>query len=130
VIVVDASAVLEALLRTPAAQTVEDRLFAPGQTLHAPHLLDIEVAQVVRRYAAKGYIDGGRGRLALADLADLALRRYPHDLLLPRIWELRANFTAYDAAYVALAEALDAPLLTRDRRLAAASGHFARIDLV
>jgi predicted nucleic acid-binding protein len=130
VIVVDASALLEALLRTSAAKAVEDRLFAPGQTLHAPHLLDVEVAQVIRRYALSGEIDGARGGLALADLADLPLRRYPHDFLLPRIWELRNNLTAYDAAYVALAEALDAPLLTRDRRLAAAAGHRARIELV
>ena len=129
-IVVDASALLEALLRTPAAKPVEERIFAPGQTLHAPHLLDVEVAQVVRRYAANGDIDGERGRLALADLADLPLRRYPHEFLLPRIWELRNNLTAYDAAYVALAEALDAPLLTRDRRLAGAAGHRALIELV
>ncbi len=129
-IVVDASAVLEVLLRTPAARTLAGRLLDPSQTLHAPHLLDVEVAQVVRRYAASGEIDGERGRMALADLADLPLRRYPHDLLLPRIWELRANLTAYDAAYVALAEALDAPLLTRDKRLAAAPGHTARIELV
>ena len=97
-IVVDASAVLEALLRTPAAKDVEDRLFAPRQTLHAPHLIDVEVAQVIRRYAANGEIDGERGRAALADLADLPLRRYPHDFLLPRIWALRNNLTAYDAA--------------------------------
>jgi predicted nucleic acid-binding protein len=130
VIVVDASALLEALLRTPAGKAVEDRLFAPGQTLHAPHLLDVEVAQVIRRYAANGDIDGERGRMALADLADLPLRRYPHDFLLQRIWDLRNNLTAYDATYVALAEALDAPLLTRDRRLAAAADHHAQIELV
>jgi predicted nucleic acid-binding protein len=109
---------------------VEDRLFGPGQTLHAPHLLDVEVAQVIRRYAANGEIGAERGRLALADLADLPLRRYPHDFLLPRIWDLRNNLMAYDAAYVALAEVLDAPLLTRDRRLAAAAGHRAQIELV
>jgi predicted nucleic acid-binding protein len=130
VIVVDASALLEALLRTASAKAVEDRLFAPGQTLHAPHLLDVEVAQVIRRYAANGDISAERGRLALADLADLAMRRYPHDFLLPRIWDLRSNLTAYDAAYVALAEALDAPLLTRDRRLATAARHHATIELV
>ncbi len=129
-IVVDASVLLETLLRTSAAKAVEDRLFAPGQTLHAPHLLDVEVAQVIRRYAANGEIDGARGRLALGDLADFPLRRYPHDVLLPRIWDLRNNLTAYDAAYVALAEALDAPLLTRDRRLATAAGHHAQIDLL
>jgi predicted nucleic acid-binding protein len=130
VIVVDASAVLEALLRTEAARAVERRLFDPRQTLHAPHLLDIEVAQVVRRYAAAGEIDPERGRAALVDLADLPLRHYPHDFLLPRVWELRNNLTAYDAVYVALAEALDAPLFTRDQRLAAAAGHFARVELV
>jgi predicted nucleic acid-binding protein len=129
-IVVDASAVLEALLRTPAAQAVEKWLFDPRQTLHAPHLLDVEVAQVVRRYATNGEIDADRGRAALADLADLPLRRYPHDFLLPRVWDLRNNLTAYDAVYVALAEALDAPLLTRDKRLAAARGHRARVELV
>ncbi len=129
-IVVDASALLEALLRTSAANAVEDRLFAPRQTLHAPHLLDVEVAQVIRRYAANGEIDVERGRAALADLADFPLRRYPHDFLLPRIWNLRNNLTAYDAAYVALAEALDAPLLTRDTRLAMAAGRHAQIELV
>ncbi len=129
-IVVDASALLEVLLRTSAAKVVEDRMFAPRQTLHAPHLLDVEVAQVIRRYAASGEIGAERGRIALADLADFPLRRYPHDFLLPRIWALRNNLTAYDAAYVALAEALEAPLLTRDRRLAIAAGHRAQIELV
>ena len=129
-IVIDASALLEVLLRTPAAGEVEKWLFDPGQTLHAPHLLDVEVAQVIRRYAANGEIDSDRGRAAVADLADFPLHRYPHDVLLPRIWELRNNLTAYDAVYVALAEALDAPLLTRDRRLlAAAAGHDVRIRL-
>lgn len=129
-IVVDASALLEALLRTPAAEAVERRLFEPEQTLHAPHLLDVEVAQVVRRYASAGEIDAERGRAALADLADFPLRRYPHNFLLPRVWDLRNNLTAHDAVYVALAEALDAPLVTRDQRLAAAAGHFARVELV
>ncbi len=129
-IVVDASTMLEALLRTPAAAVVEERLFDPGQTLHVPHLLDLEVAQVLRRYAMTGQVEPDRCREALADLGDFPLSRYPHDFLLPRVWELRANLTAYDAAYVALAEALDAPLLTRDRRLAAAPGHHARIETV
>ncbi len=129
-IVIDASALLEVLMRTPAAQEVETALFESGQTLHAPHLIDLEVTHVIRRYAANGEFTGDRGRLALTDLADFPMRRYPHDFLLPRIWELRNNLTAYDAAYVALSEALDAPLLTRDRRLAAAAGHFALISLV
>jgi predicted nucleic acid-binding protein len=130
VIVLDASVLLEALLSTPAAAAVWARLSGPGETLHAPHLIDVEVAQVLCRYAAAGEIDPERGRSALIDLADFPLRRYPHDVLLPRIWELRGNLTAYDAAYVALAEALEAPLLTRDRRLTQATGHRARVDLV
>ena len=129
-IVVDASALIEVLLRTSAAEGVEARLFEPGETLHAPHLIDVEVAQVVRRYTAGGNIDHERGRAALTDLVDFPLRRYSHDFLLPRVWDLRANLTAYDAVYVALAEALDAPLLTRDRRLAAAAGKTARVELV
>ena len=129
-IVVDASALLEALLRTSAAAAVARRLFDSGQTLHAPQLLDVEVSQVIRRYAAAGELDAERAREAVADLADFPLLRYPHDFLLPRIWELRSNLTAYDAVYVALAEVLGAPLLTRDRRLAAAPGHHAQVELV
>ena len=121
---------VEALLHMPAAEAVGRWVFDPEQTLGAPHLLDVEVAQVIRRYAAKGQIEDHRGREALADLAIFPIRRYAHDLLLPRIWELRHNLTAYDAAYVALAEALDAPLLTRDKRLTTAAGHRARIEVV
>ena len=128
-IVVDASALIEILLRTPAAGAVEKQLFDTQETLHAPHLLDVEVTQVIRRYATSGEIDQDRGREALMDLADFPLRRYPHGFLLPRVWELRDNLTAYDAVYVALAEALDARLLTRDRRLAAAAGQHARIEV-
>ena len=129
-IVLDASAVLEVLLRTPVARAIEARLFAAGESLHAPHLLDVEVAQVLRRYAAAGSLDADRGREALVDLVDLPITRYPHHLFLPRIWELRHNVTAYDAAYLALAEALQAPLLTCDARLAAAPGHRARVEQV
>jgi predicted nucleic acid-binding protein len=121
VIVLDASAVLEVLLQTEAAGPVTDRIFARDETLHAPHLVDVEVAQVLRRYSLGGEIDEERGREALADLADLPLERYPHGALLPRVWELRRNFTAYDAAYLALAEALDAPLVTCDGRLGRAA---------
>ena len=129
-IVVDASALLDALLRAPATQALEARLFEFGQTLHAPHLLDLEVTQVLRRCVAAGQIDEERGRAALSDLSEFPLRRYPHVLLLPRVWELRNNFTAYDAVYVALAEVIDAPLLTRDQRLAAAARRHVKVEVV
>jgi predicted nucleic acid-binding protein len=88
-IVVDASLMLEVLLRTPDVQVVEERLLDPDETLHAPHLLDVEIAHVLRRYAANGEIDGERGRAALDDLAVFPMRRYPRAVLLPRVWELR-----------------------------------------
>jgi predicted nucleic acid-binding protein len=102
-IVVDASVVLEVLLRTQAAASLEERLLAPAETPYAPDLIDLEVVQVLRRYAAAGQADAARCREALADLSDFPLTRYPHDFLVPRIWDLRASLTAYDAAYVALA---------------------------
>jgi len=128
-IVLDASAVLEWLLQTRVGARVEARVFSEAATLHAPHLVDIEVAQVLRRYVKKGLITGSRGDQALEDLVDLSLTRYPHDMLLSRIWALRDNLTAYDAAYVALAEALDAPLVTCDTKIAAAPGHRARVEV-
>jgi predicted nucleic acid-binding protein len=102
---------------------------ARGDSLHAPHLLDVEVAQVLRRYSVAGNITPERGRQALTDLVDFPIHRSPHDVLLPRIWELRHNVTAYDAAYLALAEALAAPLVTCDARLASAPGHAARVEV-
>jgi predicted nucleic acid-binding protein len=127
VIVVDASAALEVLLQTAAALRIEARLFASGETLHVPHLLDLEVVHALRRYAAAGTIDTPRGLEAIHDLTSWPLTRYPHDLLLSRIWALRHNLTAYDAAYVALAETLEVTLVTCDARLAASSGHRATI---
>ena len=129
-IVVNASAALEVLLQTAAAPRIEDRLFAPGETLHVPHLLDLEVVHVLRRYAASGIIDTRRGLVAIDDLTAWPLTRYPHDLFLSRIWALRHNLTAYDAAYVALAETLEVTLITCDARLAASVGHRATIALV
>lgn len=129
-IVLDASAILEMLLGTPAAAEIRARLFDREENAHAPHLLDLEVAQVLRRYCARGDLTTLRATEALHDLADLNVTGYPHDLFLPRIWELRHNMSAYDAAYIALAEALAAPLLTCDRAMASAPGHHARVELV
>lgn len=128
-IVVDASALLEVLLRTAAAPAVEARLFG-GEALCAPHVLDLEVAQVLRRYERAGDLTSGRGREALEDLAGFRIERYAHHLFLPRVWSLRANAAAYAACYLALAEALDAPLLTRDGRLGGVPGHGARVEVV
>src|ERR1700690_3814774 len=130
VIVLDASAAIEWLLRSPTGIKIDKRIFSVSESLHAPHLLDIEVAQVLRRYVREKMISAQRGQEALEDLAGLPLERYPHDFLIPRVWELRATLTAYDAVYVALAEVLDAPLLTCDRRIASASGHSANVEVV
>ncbi|NWG71021.1 MAG: type II toxin-antitoxin system VapC family toxin [Parvularculaceae bacterium] len=128
-IVLDASVVIELLLNLPAAGRVASRL-QTQTALHAPHLIDAEIGQALRRFASAGKISSGRGREAVDHLAGLPLRRHAHGVLMERVWSLRTSLTAYDALYVALAEALKAPLLTRDRRIAAAHGHFARVELV
>jgi predicted nucleic acid-binding protein len=129
-IVIDASALIEILLQTSRSSRVAARLTRRPGAVSAPHLIDLEVAQVVRRYTRAGDITQERGREALEDLSTFPLTRYRHDLLIQRIWELRDNLTAYDAAYVVLAEALAAPLITCDGRLAAASGHRARVEVL
>lgn len=116
-IVIDASAVIAMLLRLKQADRIMDRVFAEGETLHAPHLVDVEVSQVVRRYWRAGDITANRGEEALRDLAELPIMRHAHEPLLGRIWQLRHNATAYDAAYVALAEGLGAVLVTLDTSL-------------
>ena len=116
-------------MQTSLARRVNRYIFASDETLHAPHLVDLEVTQALRRYVRTGIILADRGAEALADLSDLPLTRYPHQVLLPRIWELRHGLTAYDAAYLALAEVLGAPLITRDRALANASSHV-RVELI
>lgn len=129
-IVVDASALVDLLLPTDNAGTVAARLLDSDEPLAAPHLVDVETAHALRRYVRFGELDNREGRKAIDDLADLPIRRYPHEILLPRVWDLQHNLTAYDAVYVALAELLDAPLVTRDRRLARAAGHDAEIELL
>jgi predicted nucleic acid-binding protein len=128
VLVVDTSAVLEALAsRTPAPGLVE-RL-AHDSDLHAPHLIDTEILHALRRMTIAKTISDERAADARSDFAELTLSRYSHQPFGDRVWELRHNLTAYDATFIALAEALDAPLITCDARLGAAPGHFARIEL-
>ena len=127
-IVVDAAVLADVLLNIRDSERAAARL--EETEVHAPHLIDVEIADVIRRHVAARIIDAERGGAALRALASLPMIRYPHTYLLARAWQLRDNLTAYDAAYVALAEALDAPLVTRDRRLAASPGHSARIELV
>jgi predicted nucleic acid-binding protein len=126
-LVVDASAVAELLLARPVGASVAQRLREHAFDLHAPHLLDVEVLSALRRVVAARDATAARAGEALDDLLDLPIERYPHKVLIPRVWELRDNFSPYDAAYVALAEAIaddGVPLLTADARLArAAAAH-------
>jgi len=128
VLVVDSSAVLEALAAHDPAPGLVERLAEDGD-LHAPHLIDTEVLHALRRLLRKGQISAERAHDARTDFADLTLVRYPHEPLNDRVWELRENLTAYDATFVALAEALGVPLITCDARLAAAPNHHAHIEL-
>jgi predicted nucleic acid-binding protein len=129
VIVLDASAAVDWLLQTSAGLRVEKRIYSRNESLHAPQLLDLEVTQVLRRLALQGVVSLHRADEAVRDLLDLRITRYPHLVLLPRIWQLRHNFSAYDAAYIVLAENLGAALVTRDARLASASGHAAAVEI-
>jgi predicted nucleic acid-binding protein len=129
-IVIDASALIELLLKTELGQKVEARALDPAERLHAPHLLDVEVAQVLRRLVQLKQISASRAQEALDDHFALLIERSPHQAFLPRIWQLRDSLTAYDAAYISLGEALNAPVLTCDGRLARSHGHNARIELV
>ena len=124
-IVADASAIIEWLIGGARGQAVGRAL--NGKDVHAPAHLDVEVAQVTRRLALNSVITPARGRAMLELLAEAPIRRIPVAPLLPRVWALRGNLTAYDAAYVALAEALPAPLLTFDRKIPSAPGHQAEV---
>ena len=129
-IVIDASALLEVLLHTPLGAAIEARLFGTLESLHSPHLLDVEITQVIRRFAMAQEIEAERAQAALDDFMGFPIWRHPHGFLLPRVWALRNNFTAYDAVYVALAEVLDATLLTHDRRLATAAHEHVSVELM
>ncbi len=132
-LVVDASAVTELLLGRPAAEPVASAIREHDFDLHAPHLVDVEVLSALRRVVAAGDASPARAAEAVDDLIALPLQRYAHEALVPRVWELRENFSAYDAAYLALAEVLvegGAPLLTADTQLARAASEHTGVEIV
>lgn len=129
-IVVDASALLELMMNTEAGERVAARIADPEVSLHAPHLIDLEIVQVLRRFVREGDLDRTSADLMLGALRGLDLERHGHEPLLDRIWSLRSNMTACDASYVALAEALGARLLTCDARLARAPGSRIGVELI
>jgi predicted nucleic acid-binding protein len=128
-IVLDASAAVDWLLQTPAGRRIENRIYSRNETLHTPHLLDPEVTQVLRRLVQQGLVSARRAEQAIRDLLDLRITRYAHFVFLPRMWQLRHNLSAHDAAYIVLAETLGGVLVTRDRRLAVVKGHAATVEL-
>ncbi|KAA0273351.1 MAG: PIN domain-containing protein [Acidobacteria bacterium] len=127
-LVVDASAVVDVVAEMPPGEDVRERLDNDGE-LAAPHLIDLEVLQALRRFARSGDLSPDRAQIAIEDFEDLSLTRYPHVALLDRIWALRDRLSAYDAAYVALAEAIGVPLVTCDAKLASAAAGIAAVEL-
>jgi len=129
VIVLDASAVLEWLFDTPKAAALQ-RILTEETNFHAPELIDVEIAQVIRRYHLNQGVSVERCRQALDDFCDLPVHRVGHRDLLPLIWDYRDNLSAYDAAYVALAQLLDTRLITSDRKLANAPNLAIEVQLL
>jgi predicted nucleic acid-binding protein len=131
VIVVDASVLVELVLQTPRGrQLARWLLLDEEEDLHAPHLITVEAAQALRRLRRDGLVTAGRSDQAVTDLLSLRIERHSHEILLPRAWQLRDNLTIYDAVYVALAEILEAPLVTCDARLARAPGLSVQVEVV
>lgn len=127
-IVVDSAAVVDALTAVPG--TDELRAHLAAQDLHAPSLIDYEVISALRGLTLGGHLSATRAEDLLTDFDDLPIQRWPSaDALRRRAFQLRDNISAYDAAYIALAEALVCPLVTRDSRLARSAGHSAHIDV-
>lgn len=127
-IVLDASAAAELVLHTPIAARLVARI---GDTaIHVPHLIDLEVCSALRALERSKVVATADAEQALSDFQALDLVRHPHDLLVDRIWDLRGNLTPYDAAYIALGEALGAPVITCDRKLAHAPGHHAQVEWI
>lgn len=127
-IVVDSAAIVDALTAVQGSEDLRDRL--ARDELHAPTLVDLEVVSALRGLTLGGDLSAGRAEDLLTDLDDLTIERWPAaDVLRRRAFQLRHNVSAYDAAYVALAEALECPLVTRDARLGRSGGHDARIEV-
>jgi predicted nucleic acid-binding protein len=128
-VIIDASAVINQLIGGEAAARIERHTAYGAEDLHAPHVVDLEVLNALRR---ERLVDAATATAMFSDFLDLPIERYPHTLLAPRIWELRHNFTAYDATYVALAEALDGgtPLLTSDKGLARATRKHTDVEVL
>ena len=129
-IVLDASAIVELLLDTATGRRVAILIEDPALAIHAPHLVDVEVSSAMRRLARERSIEADEAEAALDDLRALDLQRHSHEPLLDRAWGLRENVSTYDAMYIALAEALDATLVTCDARLRRVTGVNARMELV
>ena len=122
-LVIDASAALELVMTTRSGFAVEEHVLESGEPLAAPHLIDVEVLHVIRRFHRNGVLTRRRSEQAIDDFGDLPITRYGHELLRLNMWRMRDNLNAYDAAYIALAELLDAPIVTCDGKLARSSGH-------
>jgi predicted nucleic acid-binding protein len=129
-LVLDASLALEIVLRTAKGATATAIMFHADEELHAPFLIDVEFAHTLRRLVRLKELELNFAKQALDDFGDLPLERHAHLPLLPRIWDLREALSAYDASYVALAEALDVPLVTCDAKLSRSHGHRADIRLI
>ena len=129
-IVLDASAAVAVLLNLGVGATrIRERMEGEDDGLHVPHLFEIEVLNALRHHALRHGLSERRGLELLEDLTTMSVSRYAHAAMLPRIWELRANVSAYDAAYIALAETLEATLVTRDAKLVRAPGIRAEVEV-
>lgn len=117
-------------MRGAVAPTIAARVFRRGESVHAPHLIDLEIAQALRRQVLAEIMTVERADLALDTWRRVPVRRWAHQALVRRVWALRGTLTAYDAAYVALAETLGAVLVTTDGKIARASGHRARVEVM
>lgn len=129
-IILDASLAIDVALATSDGRRLQQRLRADGRPLGAPELIDLEILQVMRRSVRRGEVDAEQAAEALGIFEALPLERFPHRIVSRRIWSLRDNLTTYDAAYIALAELLDAPLWTRDSKMQGVPGARAQVEIV